>query len=136
MTSRLMSLAALAVMIVFTLPAFAQQQEEPLRHVDPTELRVIRGPEARTNLHVSVDFGTEGAGLTSGAQGAAKTSGTGALAGTATLPVWTYQTKAAQNNKTYSGKIVGASPTGASTSVPTVLVPDKSMAGWSPAQPE
>jgi hypothetical protein len=39
------------------------------------------------------------------------------------LPLWTYQTKAAQNNASYSGKIVGNSPTGGSASVPTVLVP-------------
>jgi hypothetical protein len=118
-----MSLATLACMIVFTLTAFAQQQQEPLRHVEPYQLRVAGGHEARTSLGVSVDFGTEGTANTSGTVGEAKTSGTGAANSSPALTLWTYQTTAAQNKKSYTGKIVGNSPTSGSTSVPAVLVP-------------
>src|SRR5579862_6335643 len=115
MKRRLLLPGACSGMVLFMLSAWAQQQGEPLRQLDPHQLRVISGHEARTSLGVSVSFGTEGAVANLGNQ---------AAAATATLPVWTYQTTASQNGVAYSGTIVGTSPTSATTTtVPAVLVP-------------
>jgi hypothetical protein len=122
MTWRLLPTAC-AGTLLFTLTAFAQYPEESLREVEvrevePHELRVISGHDGRSSLGAFVSFGTEGlaAPVHAGNKQAA--------AATASLPLWTYQTRAAQNNLTYQGTIVGNNPASASSAtVPTVLVP-------------
>ena len=120
MTWRLLP-AACAGTFLFTLTAFAQHpevslREVELREVDSHQLQVISGHQARISLAASASFGTEG--IT--APGSHKQ----AAAGTASLPLWTYQTRAAQNGAIYTGMMVGKNPASASSAtVPTVLVP-------------
>jgi len=111
--------AACAGTLLFTFTAFAQQPEESLREVEPHQLRTISGHEGRTSLGAFVSFGTDDTNVHLGNNQTGKTA-----ASTATLPLWTYQTRAAQDNLTYQGMIVGANPaTGSSATVPAVLVP-------------
>jgi len=104
MAYRLLLPAACVGLLAFSLSAFADQDEAP-QQIDTSKLRIISSHEARTHLGSSVDLG----------------AGTAA---TGTLPVWTYQVTATQNNTNYSGAIVGGNPaTATTTTVPTVLVP-------------
>ena len=93
-------------------PAFAEPTPDGLREIDPSTLRVIPSRAARDIVRVSAAF-------SNGPQQDAQIT---PLA--ATLPVFNYTVTAAQDGKTYSGIIVGQNPTsGASTTVPTVIVP-------------
>jgi len=118
MTWRLLP-AACAGTLLFTFTAIAQQPEESLREVEPHQLRTISGHEGRTSLGAFVSFGIEDS---TGHLGNSRPGNTSAS--TATLPLWTYQTRAAQNSLTYQGMMVGTNPaSGSSATVPAVLVP-------------
>jgi hypothetical protein len=115
------SLAGLAQVSVFPTgdpPATSPQADPP--QADPSQLAVISGADARSSLGASVSFGDGG---DPGASGAAGFGNPGKQA-SASLPMWTYTVKAAQDGRTYSGKIVGASPSSTTpASVPVTLVP-------------
>jgi hypothetical protein len=117
MTWRLLP-AACAGTFLFTLTAFAQNPEVPLREVEPREvdahqLQQISGRQARISLATSASFGTEGI--------AAPGSHQQAATGTASLPLWTYQTRAARTDAIH-GMMVGKNWRRPAT-VLTVLIP-------------
>jgi hypothetical protein len=88
-------------------PAFAQRGPDGLRVIDPSTLRVIPSKAARDTVRAATP---QVDGQITPFVGA--------------LPVFNYTVTAAQDGKTYSGSIVGQNPTsGASTTVPTVIVP-------------
>jgi hypothetical protein len=116
--------AALIAVGLTTFTVFAQQGEAPLRVAAPAQLRIISGHEARGWLGgASADFGTDERSTAAGTKNGVRSGPSGSGSGP-TLPLWSYSTVAAQNGRSYSGLIVGGSPsTPATTNVATVLVP-------------
>jgi hypothetical protein len=103
MTYKLLAPVLCAGFAGIILPAFA---DDDVR-IDPSQLRIISDHEARKGLGASVNLGTKGN-----------------AAATGTLPTWAYQVTATQNNTSYSGAIVGGSPSaGGSTAISVVLIP-------------
>ncbi|MBV9304021.1 MAG: hypothetical protein JOY53_18070 [Acidobacteriaceae bacterium] len=86
------------------------QDGSSLRRIDPSELHVLSDQSAREALAGKSKLG--------GARTRLAPAG-------GSLPLWTYQVRAAQDGQTYTGMIVGTSPTGkqTTTTVPAILVP-------------
>src|SRR5215472_16049901 len=95
-------------------PAFSDDDDNPgpPKKIQPFELKRVGDKDAQNALQGSNAQSTGGG------------SRTNATSGTTSLPVWTYSVTATQNNRKYSGIIVGANPASPrAVNVPVVLVP-------------
>jgi len=95
-------------------PAFSDDDDNPgpPKKIQPFELKRMGDKDAQNALQGSNAQSTGGG------------SRTNATSGTTSLPVWTYSVTATQNNRKYSGIIVGANPASPrAVNVPVVLVP-------------
>lgn len=98
-----------AIATYLSAPALFAQESRSLRTIDPGQLHVLDEQSAREALALKANRGV-------GASAAPPAGNS--------LPLWTYSVRASQNGQSYSGMIVGTSPTGTqTTTVPTVLVP-------------
>ena len=88
------------------------ESDQPIKLAPGARLGRISGSEAARSVNEGTSAGH-----------AAKLSG---ATSTFSMPVWTYSVKSSRDGKTYSGQIVGDNPsTGASATIPTVLIPVK-----------